>query len=79
MNTPPYGERYRYGNPAGQADQASPAADLRRANGGPRPGQNGGNGTGDGSWGSRPGYPRANGYRGPYDPQGYDRQLTSSR
>jgi hypothetical protein len=79
MNTPPYGERYRYGNPAGQADQASPAADLRRANGGPRPGQNGGNGAGDGNWDSRPGYPRANGYRGPHDPHGYDRQLTSSR
>ena len=79
MNTPPYGERYGYGNPADQADQASPAADLRRANGGRRPGQADGNGTGDRNRGSRPGHPQANGYRGPYDPQGYDRQLTSRR
>jgi hypothetical protein len=82
MNTPPYGERYGYGNPADQADQAdqaSPAADPRRANGGRRPGQADGNGTGDRNRGSRPGYPQANGYRGPYDPPSYDRQLTNQR
>ena len=79
MNTPPYGERYGYGNPVDQADQASPAADLRRANGGRRPGQSDGNGAGDRNRTSRPGYPQANGYRGPSDPQGYDRQLTSWR
>ena len=72
MNTPPYGERYGYGNPA---DQGGPAGDPRRANGGWSPGQTGGNG--GGTWGSRPAYPPVNGPRGPYDPRGYDRRLTS--
>jgi len=72
MNTPPYGERYGYGDPA---DQGGPAGDPRRANGGWSPGQAGGNG--GGSWGSRPAYPPVNGPRGPYDPRGYDRRLTS--
>ena len=76
VNTPPYGDRYGYGNPAGQA---SPAGDPRRANGGWSPGQVGGNGAGDGNRASRPGYPPVNGYRGPYDPQGYDRRLTTRR
>ena len=78
-NTPPYGERYGYGNPAGsraQGAQASPGGDPRRANGSWSPGQAGVNGAGDGSWGSRPAYPPVNGYRGPYDPRGYDRRLT---
>ncbi len=67
-NTPPYG----YGKPA---DQGGPAADPRQANGAWSPGQVGGNG--GGNWGSRPAYPPVNGARGPYDPQGYDRRLTS--
>ncbi len=76
VNTPPYSDRYGYGNPAGQA---SPAGDPRRANGGWSPGQVGRNGAGDGNRASRPGYPPVNGYRGPYDPQGYDRRLTTRR
>jgi hypothetical protein len=76
VNTPPYSDRYGYGNPVGQA---SPAGDPRRANGGWSPGQVGGNGAGDGNRASRPGYPPVNGYRGPYDPQGYDRRLTTRR
>jgi len=77
--TPPYGERDRYGNPAGSRTRGVPAgsADPRRANGGWSSGQATGNGAGDGSWGSRPTYPPANGYRAPYDPRGYDRRLTS--
>jgi hypothetical protein len=74
-STPPNGERYGYGTPAGQPQPAG--GDPRRANGGWSPGQAGANGAGDGSWGSRPGYPPANGHRGPYDPRGYDRRLTS--
>ena len=68
MNAPPYGESYGYGHPAG------PGGDPRRANGGWNPGRAGANGTGDGSWGSRPEYPPVNGYRGPYDPRGNDRR-----
>jgi hypothetical protein len=68
MNAPPYGESYGYGHPAG------PGGDPRRANGGWNPGRAGANGTGDGSWGSRPEYPSVNGYRGPYDPRGNDRR-----
>jgi hypothetical protein len=75
-STPPYGERYEYGAPA---SQPNPAGDPRRANGGWSPGQAGANGAGDGSWGSRPGYPPVNGPRGPYDPRGYDRRLTGLR
>jgi hypothetical protein len=74
VNAPPYGDRYGYGNPVGQA---SPVGDPRRANGGWSPGQAGGNGGGNGA--SRPGYPPVNGYRGPYDPPGYDRRLTTQR
>jgi len=73
VNTPPYGERYGYGNPAGsraQGAQASQGGDPRRANGGWSPGQASGNGGGDGSWGPRPAHPPANGYRGPYDSWG---------
>jgi len=73
MDTPPYGERYGYGNPA---HQGGPAGDPRRANGGWSPGPASGNG-GGGSWGSRPAYPPVNAPRGPYDPQGYDRRLPS--
>jgi hypothetical protein len=76
VSTPPYGERYGYGAPAGQPN---PAGDPRRPNGGRSPGQAGANGPGDGSWGSRPGYPPVNGHRGPYDPRSYDRRLTSPR
>ena len=75
-STPPYGERYGYGAPA---SQPNPAGDPRRPNGGQSPGQAGANGAGDGSWGSRPGYPPVNGHRGPYDPRSYDRRLTSPR
>ena len=75
MNTPPYGERYGYGNPA---DQRGPAGDPRRAAGARSPGQVGQVGVnGGGNWGSRPVYPPVNGHRSPYDPQGYDRRLTS--
>ena len=74
--TPPYGERYGYGAPAGQPNSAG---DPRRANGGWSPGQVGANGAGDGSPGSRPGRPPVNGHRGPYDPRGYDRRLTGLR
>lgn len=73
-STPPNGERYGYGAPAGQPRPAG--GDPRRANGGWSPGHAGANGAGDGNWGSRPGYPPANGHRGPYDPRGYDRRLT---
>ena len=76
VNTPPYSDRDGYRNPAGQA---GPAGDPRRANSGWSPGQVGGNGAGDGNRASRPGYPPVNGYRGPYDPQGYDRRLTTRR
>jgi hypothetical protein len=84
VNTTPYGERYGYGNPTGswaqgaqgaRGVQASPGSDPRHANGGWSPGQASGYG-GDGSWGSRPAHPPVNGYRGPYDPRGYDRRLT---
>jgi hypothetical protein len=66
VNTPPYGDRY-----------GAPGGDPRRANGGWSPGQPGGNGAGDGSRGSRPAYPPANGYRGAHEPRGYDRRLRS--
>ena len=75
-STPPYGERYGYGAPASQPNSAG---DPRRANGARSPGQAGANSAGDGSWASRPGYPPVNGHRGPYDPRGYDRRLTSLR
>jgi hypothetical protein len=73
VNTPSYGERYGYGNPAGSRAQGTPASrggDPRRANAGWSPGQAGGNGGGNVSWGSRPAHPPANGYRGPYDSWG---------
>jgi hypothetical protein len=78
--TPPYGGRDGNGNPAGSRARGVPAGpgagsgDPRRGNGGWSSGQAAGNGAGDGSWGSRPTYPPANGYRGPYDPRGYDRR-----
>ena len=75
-STPPYGEGFAYGNPAGQPH---PAGDPRRANGGRGPGRANGNGAGDPGWGSQPGYPPVNGHRGPYDPRGYDRRLTTPR
>jgi hypothetical protein len=75
-STPPHGERYGNGAPASQPNSAG---DPRRANGGWSPGQADANGAGDGSWASRPGYPPTNGHRGPYDPRGYDRRLTSLR
>jgi hypothetical protein len=75
-STPPYGERHGYGAPASQRNSAG---DPRRANGARSPGQAGANSAGDGSWASRPGYPAGNGHRGPYDPRGYDRRLTSLR
>jgi hypothetical protein len=81
-SSPPYGERYGYGNPASSWAQGVPAGqggDPRRANGGWSVRQAAGNGAGDGSWGSRPARPPANGYRGPYDPRGYDRRLTGLR
>jgi hypothetical protein len=77
VSTPPYG----YGNTASsraQGVQGVPAAsggDPRRAYGGWSAGQTSGNGAGDAGWGSRPAYPPVNGYRGPYDPRGYDRRL----
>jgi hypothetical protein len=87
MSTPPYGERYGYGNPAGSrgpADQGSPAgpagqpgpvSDPRLTNGGWNPGRAGGPGA-DGNRSPRPARPPVNGHRGPYDPQGYDRRLS---
>jgi len=75
-STPPYGDGYAYGNPAGQPHLAG---DPRRANGGWSPGQATGNGAGDPGWSSQPGYPPVNGHRGPYDPRGYDRRLTTPR
>jgi hypothetical protein len=72
-NTPPYGDIYGYRNPA------DPAADPRQANGGRGHGRPGGNGAGDGTWGSRQAYPPVNGYQGPYDPRGNDRRLTILR
>ena len=68
MNTPPYGETYGYGNPAGPPGQGDP----RRANGGWNAAPNGAD---DGSRGPRPAYPPVNGHRG-YDPRGYDRRLS---
>jgi hypothetical protein len=70
MNTPPYGETYGYGNPAGPPGQGDP----RRANGGWNAAPNGAD---DGSRGPRPAYPPANGHRG-YDPRGYDRRLSTT-
>ena len=75
-SSPPYGERYGYGAPA---SQPNPAGDPRRPNGGRSPGQVGANGAGVGGWASRPGYPPVDGPRGPYDPRGYERRLTSLR
>jgi hypothetical protein len=75
-NTPSYGERHGNGAPVSQPNSAG---DPRRTNGGRSPGQAGANGAGDGAWASRPGYPPVNGHRGPYDPRGYDRRLTSLR
>ncbi len=70
-NTPPRGERYRYGNPA--AEQTGPVSDPRYANGGWNPAPEGGNG--EASWGTRPVYPPpGNGQRGSYDPRGQDRR-----
>jgi hypothetical protein len=81
MNTPPYGQSYGYGQPADSwphGAPASPRSDPRLANGGGwDPGWAGTNGAGDGSWSSRPAYPPVNGHRGPYDPRGNDRRLTS--
>jgi hypothetical protein len=68
VNTPPYGETYGYGNPAGPPGLGDP----RRANGGWSAAPNG---AGDGSRGSRPAYPPVSGHRG-YDPRGYDRRLS---
>ena len=68
-STPPYGERYGYPDPAGQAGPVGGSGD---ANGGWNPGQEGGHG--DASRGTRPAYPPANGYRAPYEPWGYDRR-----
>jgi hypothetical protein len=76
-STPPYGERYGYESPSGSWPQARPSGDSRRANGGWSPGQ--ADGTGDASWGSRPAYPPASGYRGPQDAWGYDRRLSMRR
>jgi hypothetical protein len=67
-STPPYGERYGYPDPAGQAGRAGSPGD---ASGGWNPGQEGGHG--DASRGPRPAYPPANGYRAPYE-GGYDRR-----
>jgi hypothetical protein len=80
-STLPYGENYGYGygSPAGSRAQgvpAGPGGDPRRANGGWSAGQAAPNGAGDESWAVRPAYPPVNGYRGPYDPRGYDRRLT---
>jgi hypothetical protein len=72
-NTPPYGDIYGYRNPA------DPAADPRQANGSRGHGRPGGNGAGDGTWGSRQAYPSVNGYRSPTDPRGNDRRLTILR
>ncbi|HYB18029.1 MAG TPA: hypothetical protein VEF71_21545 [Streptosporangiaceae bacterium] len=61
VSTPPYGDMYGYRNPA------DPADDPRRANGNGGHGRPGGNGAGEGNWGSYRAHPAANGYRGPYD------------
>ena len=64
-----------YGEPASSASNppngerygyGAPAGQPRPAGGDPR----------RANGGSRPGYPPANGHRGPYDPRGYDRRLT---
>ena len=68
-STPPYGERYGYPDPAGQAGPVGGSGD---ANGGWNQGQEGGHG--DAARGPRPAYPPANGYRAPYEPWGYDRR-----
>src|SRR5579859_4957676 len=81
-STPPYGERYGYGVPVGQprpASQPRPADGPRPANGSWSPGPAGVNGSIDGGWAPRPGYPPVNGHRGPYDPRGYDHRLTPLR
>ena len=73
MKTPPYGEMYGYGNPAGLAGNPRPPDGARGR------GRHVGHSFGDGNWGSRPAYPPAHGYRAPYDPWGNDRRLGSLR
>jgi hypothetical protein len=73
MNTPPYG----YGSPAGSRTQPTPAGDPRQANGGWTPGQGGRHGASHEGRSPRPASPPVNGYRSPYDPQGYDRRLST--
>jgi hypothetical protein len=67
-STPPYGDRYGYRNPV------SLAADLTSATGNRGHGKPGGNGIGEGHWGSHRAHPPVNGYRGPYDPWGNGRR-----
>jgi hypothetical protein len=69
MSTPPYGEIYGYGNPAG------PVGDSRRPNGTRGYGQPGGHG----KHGSRNAYLPGNSYWGPYDPRGNSSRLGSQR
>ncbi len=67
-STPPYGDMYGYRNPVGPAD------DPRRASGTLGHGRPGGNGLGEGNWGSHRAHPPVNGYPGPYDPWGNGRR-----
>jgi hypothetical protein len=67
-STPPYGDRYGYRNPVSRAD------DLTSATGNRGYGRPGGNGIGEGHWGSYRAHPPVNGYRASYDPRGYGRR-----
>jgi hypothetical protein len=75
-NTPPYGDVYGYRNPTGPT---GPTVGPRHANASRGLGRPGGNGTGDGTWGSRQAYPPVNGYRSPHDPREPGRRLTTTR
>jgi hypothetical protein len=72
-NTPPYGERYQYGNLPGPAEDPRWRSSTRGY------GQPGGPAAGAGSGGSRQPYPPANGYPGWRDPRGRDLRLSRMR
>jgi hypothetical protein len=73
MDTPPFGEMYGHGSPAGRG------GGPRRPNGTRGYGQPGSGIADSGSWGSRHMYPPANGYRNPHEPWGNGRRLGSLR
>jgi hypothetical protein len=72
-NTPPYGERYQYGNLPG------PAEDPRWRSGTRGYGPPGGPAAGSGHGGSRRPYPPGNGHPGWHDPRGRDLGLSRMR